>query len=109
MTANAAHSYAQTELEFDPKPLLHNSTPTSIAAAESQLSNKKQRDKEAIVAFVKQHGGATRDELVQGLGLGVGTVCPRVFELIRAGVLVEPGEKRETRTGSKAYVLYAKS
>lgn len=94
----------QAELNFDAAP--HNGTPTSRAAAESQTPCKKQRDRDRIVAYVKANDGATRDELVDKLNMGVGTVCPRVFELVKSGELFEPGEKRETRTGSKAFVLY---
>ena len=95
----------QLSLDFSP----HNGTATSIAAATSQAHCKKQRDRDRIVAFVKAQGGATRDELVNLLGMGVGTVCPRVFELLKSGELIEPGEKRATRTGSKAFVLKVKS
>lgn len=92
----------QTELDFD-RP--HNGTPTSIAAADSQSPRKTAIDRERILAYVRSAGGATRDEIEVGLGMQGNTVRPRVWELVRAGKLVETEAKRKTRTGSWAAVV----
>lgn len=94
----------QTLLNFD-RP--HNSTPTSIAAADSQAPSKCDKDRQAILEHVRSAGGATRDEIEAATGIQGNTVRPRVWELVRAGKLVESGEKRKTRGGCWAVVLMA--
>jgi len=93
----------QTELDFD-RP--HNSTPTSIAAADSQSPKKAAIDRERILMFVHESGGATRDEIEVGTGIIGNTVRPRVHELIAQQFrLVEVNRVRPTRTGRDAFVL----
>lgn len=95
----------QTELNFDRIERPHNSTATSIAAADSISPEKAATQRERILMFVKSQGGATRDEIEVGLNMAGNTVRPRVWELVRAGRLIESSEQRPTRAGCKAKVL----
>lgn len=63
---------------------------------------------EKIAALVKAHPeGLTRDGVVEYSGILIQTVCGRVLSLVRAGILVETGERRPTRNGRQAAVLKA--
>lgn len=83
----------------------HNGTPTSIAAAVAQSPAKAETDRTRIMSFVLTNGGSTRDEIAVGLNMLTQTVCPRVNELVKRGLLIETTEKRKTRTGAGAVVL----
>lgn len=94
-------------------------SPTSRAAA-VRAQGKARSKRELIVEYVWQQGvrGATRDEIARALGMPIQTVCGRVAEelapLDAKGHAREPrlrmnGERRETRQGSPAYVLVART
>jgi len=95
----------QKTIDYDPKPLPHNGTATSIAAADSQSTRKVQLDRERILAHVRNSGGETRDQIEEATGMIGNTIRPRVKELLRAGKLVETTIQRPTRTGRGANVL----
>ncbi len=63
--------------------------------------------REQIVAFVRQRRtyGATREEIADGLGIPLQSVCGCCRKLVLAGELVESGRERMTRTRSAASVL----
>lgn len=53
--------------------------------------------------------GATRDEISACLCLPIQSVTWRVRELLAAGRITESKNRRATRTGAKAFVLYARA
>lgn len=88
---------------FDDSPLAkrvpapHNSTPTSIAAAEA-VTLKAGTGRARIVAWLKtqrQHGG-TNDEIAEACDMLLHAVCARVNELTKQGFLVAKGERPST-------------
>jgi len=86
-------------------PPAHASSPTSQAAARSVNPAHRESQQRAIVAHIRAHGDATRDELAVALDMDLSSVCPRVDELLSAGVLRETTRKRKTRRGRAAVVL----
>jgi len=83
--------------------LPHNYKATSREAARTHTNTAEQRAR--VLAAVKESPeGLTRDEIGARLGLGSGSVCPRVWELLRDGVVEEHGT-RQTASGKQAAVV----
>lgn len=118
------HQPTLFDVNADVKPDYYD--PTVSAGKKSKDAGKRNRDEvfiesipkhaadhERIVAYAKVMGwrGATRDEISHVLSMPLATVCGRVRELVKNGVLVETDERRKTKTGSPAPVVrwaYAK-
>lgn len=49
--------------------------------------------------------GAIREEIAEGAGIPIQSVCPAVCDLIDAGRLIEDGRKRPTQSGKPAAVV----
>lgn len=60
-----------------------------------------------VLGFIEAHGSATNEELSEGLGLKIQTVCGRVAELREMGRIKYSGIKRKTRAGVSAKVWVA--
>jgi predicted HTH transcriptional regulator len=75
----------------------HNGTQTSIAAAETKArSGSADSDRNRIAVYLHTWpDGATRQQLAEVLGINSDSVRPRIVELIRDGIVVEDGEKRQ--------------
>lgn len=73
----------------------HNGTATSRAAAASMDAGTLAQQERYIVARVRvSRGGLTRQEIADCEEMRLSSVCARVNELIRRGVLMERGERR---------------
>lgn len=87
----------------------HRGVPTSVAAAGSLAPSYLKGSKLLIVALLHDRGenGATYDEIVAECGLPTPTVCGRMVELVRAGLVKNSGRTRNTASGRQAriYVL----
>jgi predicted transcriptional regulator len=81
-----------------------NRTATSRAAAKS-VSGITGALRQRVYRYVCEHGGATEEEIADGLGMRRSTVCPRVWELLRDGYVVDSGETRKTTSGRQARVV----
>lgn len=77
---------------------------TSRLAAESSRA-RAPTDRVAILEYLQAQGerGATNEEISEGLGIKLQTVCPRCLELRQAGEVVSAG-RRATRSGRMAEV-----
>lgn len=82
----------------------HGGNQESVDANYS-IEDKKAKLRSMVLAYVKAQGGATSDEVEQGLGLSHQTVSARMTELKVMGLLQPSGVKRPTRSGRKAMVL----
>ena len=76
---------------------------TSMAAADSLASDTLNTLQRQVVAFLREHGPSTDEEIATGLGMNPSTERPRRIELARRGLVVEAGE-RKTASGRKATV-----
>ncbi len=87
---------------------------TSMAAGKKAFK-KAWYFREKIHAFILSRGakGATRHEievaLSPTLGIRNNSICPRVLELIRRGMVTETAEMRKTASGCNAHVLIARA
>lgn len=83
----------------------HNQSATSIAAAESVVP-KANAGLWVVLRYVAAHvDGATRDAIEVGTGMRIPVVCARVDDLLKLGMLEEPGTIGLTRSGRKAKLL----
>lgn len=100
----------QTLFDQPPEPasLPHNRTATSHAAAETkQRSGTADSDRNRIAVFLHTcPQGLTRQQLADDLGLQIQSVCPRVHELIEAGILVEVGTRKWNGHGSSKVLVH---
>lgn len=76
---------------------------TSMAAADSLTGDTLNALQKQVVAFLREHGPSTDEEIATGLGMNPSTERPRRIELARRGLVVEAGE-RKTASGRKATV-----
>lgn len=98
----------QTLFDLPPdKPLPHNNTSTSRAAAETkQATGTASTDRNRIAAFLhSEPRGATRAQLAAVLFINPDSVRPRCCELIEQGFIVESGEVREWNGHQESKVL----
>lgn len=86
----------------------HNHTDTSQAAA-AQVAPRAGTTRHHILVLIRDSGGDGRtiDEIDAITDLGSGTVCPRVNELSKGGLIRDSGRRRNTRKGSPAKVWVA--
>ena len=76
---------------------------TSFAAAMSMRAYASQL-RWKVLAYVRDHGGCTCEEVEDGLGLKHQTVSPRFTELNAGGFLVDSGKCRNTSSNRRAIV-----
>lgn len=94
------------------KTMPHNGTDTSIAAAESHTPENAKNLRAKVYAFIALRSvaggigqrGATSDEAEAVLKLSHQTCSARFNELRNAGLIVDSGDRRATRSGRKAAV-----
>jgi hypothetical protein len=81
---------------------------TSEAAAES-VSSESGRIRRRVFALLLASGaeGLTCDEVEQREGMRHQTTSPRIWELVRQGLVLDSGRKRKTRSGRGAVVWIA--
>ena len=88
----------------------HGGADTSVSAhdttPESHRDSIRQKLYDVIAA---SPDGRTADELEVLLGMAHQTVSARLSELLRAGRLVDSGERRKTRLGKDARVLVGRA
>jgi len=90
------------------RPAPHSGGSTSHAAA-GEIRSDAGRLRQAVWAFIRARGdhGATDSEIQTDLQLAGDTQRPRRWELQRAGLIVDSGQRRRTPTGRKAVVWIA--
>ena len=83
---------------------------TSRAAARS-VAGVSGEVRQQVLDFIQSMGpyGATIEEIKEGTGLVVNTVCPRRKELEDMGYVVDSGRRRPGKTGRYAIVWVASS
>ncbi len=91
----------------DPLPP-YNGTDTSEAAAESIRERAPLLRQRVLNHIAAQPEGATCDEVEVATGLPHQTASARINELHRAGLIVDSGERRRTRSGRTAKVWTAR-
>jgi hypothetical protein len=74
-------------------------------AHKRQSPSRKEAMWNRIVAYVREHGDATADEITAAWGASPNSVAPRVCELLKLGRLVKTGAYRKTRYGCDACVV----
>lgn len=92
---------------FDDPPAQRHS-PTSVAAAEG-IEPRAETLRRAVLEFLRQRGeqGATDEEIQDALAMPGNTARPRRRELQMAGLVVDSGNTRETRSGRQAVIWVA--
>ena len=63
--------------------------------------------RKAVFVYIKQHGGATDEEVQKALEMSPNTQRPRRVELVDRGMVRDSGQKRRTKSGRKAVVWEA--
>jgi len=103
----STHAPIQQHLDFEAPPA-HRDVDTCQAAAAS-IADKAPARRAIILDLIVGQGtrGYTIDELTIATKWGVQSVCPRVNELHRAGLIVDSGLRRDTRRRRKAKVWIA--
>jgi len=77
---------------------------TSVEAAQSMRTRAPDL-RELVFSYFKRHrGGLTCDEVEALSGLSHQSASPRIFELAKAGRIVDSGKRRRTRGGRGAVV-----
>lgn len=97
-------------MSIDPRPLPHNHTPTSKAAAEhgrARAPSARQR----VLSYINDQGadGATMDQVECALDMRHQTVSPRVGELRQDGLIAKTKRTRATTAGEQASVYVGAS
>ena len=92
-------------IDAPPRPV-HSGSATSRAAAE-QIEPHAGTQRAAILAYIREHDGATRQELCLALNMPNNSVCPRVIELLKMHLIRATTATRPTTSGRAAVVLEA--
>lgn len=70
-------------------------------------SGKRRTQFWSVYHFVERNEGCTRDEISKGLGLRLSSVCGRIGDLKREGLVIERADfKRNNETGMPNSRLY---
>lgn len=77
-------------------------------AAYLSVKDSKNRMLNKIVNYLTENGGMTCDQLEYELGLPHTSTSARITEGLAKGLLERTGEKRNTRSGHKAWVVVRK-
>ena len=82
---------------------------TSKLAAESLRGEPALIQRECVLLALQEcrSNGATREELATATGLPLASICGRVNELLRLGLVRQPGLRRMTSSGRMAAVVQA--
>jgi hypothetical protein len=82
---------------------------TSIAAAEAMREIAPTKRGE-VYAWLAKRGaaGATREEIAEGLGMRLSSVCGRCRELVEMDLIYDTGTTRPGSSGREAVVVRAK-
>lgn len=81
---------------------------TESANAYASISENKEQVRQQVYKFIRTRPkGVTADEVAEIFECSHNHVSPRISELKRDGWLRESAERRSTRSGRKAAVLYA--
>ena len=85
----------------------YSNATTSRDAARNLRPKALQHLERVVLDFVRMHytGGATRQEICDGLALSGDAVRPRVVSLIEKGLLYESEDTRPTPSGREAHIL----
>lgn len=94
----------QLNLGEAPYPFVKGSD-TSEAAADSFGEEDRGQDRWKVLRAVDVVTGSTCDEIEAFTGLKHQTASARVNDLVKAGLLVDSGERRPTRSNRPARVL----
>lgn len=93
---------------LDGKGMPHNGTDTSVAAAKSHTEENTKTLRARVYVYVAARSidgaGVTSDEAEAALRLSHQTCSARFNELRNAGLIVDSGNRRATRSGRKAAV-----
>lgn len=81
---------------------------TSRAAAEA-IVPRAPKQRLAVLDCITEHGSLTCDAVEVWLGMSHQTTSARVYDLVKAGAIVDSGERRPTRTGRKAAVYVVRA
>lgn len=79
----------------------HSTTSRQAAAKIAPSCNELQA---RVLAFIRAHGGATDNEIQDGLEMNPSTQRPRRVELVAKGLVRDSGRKRATGSGRPAVV-----
>lgn len=84
-------------------------TQKTRSAAAKSARRKSPARQTLLLEFYRETGsrGATREEASISTGMLIQSVCGPTLALLRSGLLVETGQTRLTRNGSKAAVIVA--
>lgn len=84
----------------------HQTASTSTAALKSTRPSRQHR-KQAVenVLLMAGRSGATRYELAERLELPIQTICGLARPMVKAGDLIEAGDKRPSPHGSPSKIL----
>lgn len=98
---------AQLDMFNRPAPYQRGSETSRAAAASIEPATGTKRA--AVQAFILGRGdtGATNEEVAEGLGFLLQTVCARCRELQGSGAVRDSGKRRVTRSGRDAVVWVA--
>lgn len=84
----------------------HGGDPMSEAAHEANKPRRTEQE-ERVLAFVKERGPSTCEEIATGTGIPYQSASARCASLRKSGALYPTGRHRPTSTGSPAAVLEA--
>lgn len=82
--------------------------PPSVAGSDTSVAAAKQIEpvsgalRRAVLAFIRDHGPVTDEEIQLSLGMGANTERPRRRELQQMGMIQDSGKTKPTLSGRKA-------
>lgn len=97
---------------FDPEPPARRGEPTQAEAA-AFIRDRAPTLRERVLGYIRSRtripamGGATIEEIAAALDMKQSTVCGRVDELRKLGLIEDSGTKRATLAGVAAKVWRA--
>ena len=97
-----------TRLELSP-PAHHNAPAGTSSVAASLIAGHAKDLRSLVLAFIVRQGphGATDDDGESDLGIRCSTYTPRRGELVKLGLVVDSGRRRNTASGRPAAVWVA--
>lgn len=106
--ARNIHTGKVTVIDTQTGRVSANTPNPSVAPATTPAAPvKKEAVRHRVWSYIRSCGaqGATCDEVEAALGLPHQSVSARIYDLEKANVLVDCGDRRKTRSGRKARVL----
>jgi len=89
------------------KPTARKSDPPTSHIASKAVRARAPRDRDRVLAYLKEHGPATDFEIAEALGGQQTSLGVRRGELRRMGLVEATGERRASPSGSPAIVWRA--